>query len=436
MVEKRLRKFILPSILATVGSSCYTLADVLFISMAAGENGIAAVNLITPIFALIYAISSMAGIGAASRYSIQKYRQQPCDDYFSNAVFSTLLICVPFLLVGLFCPDMLLKLLGADATIVGLGTTYLRIVLCFTPFFMLNTILVSFVRNDGAPQLAMCATLVSCLFNVVFDYILMFPLNLGLTGAALATGCSPIISMGICLIHLLSKKNTIKFTWKTPSIKRFISSCKLGVAAFVDQISGGVTTLILNFILLGLAGNTAVAAYGVISNVALVGSSMLNGVSQGLQPMSSEATGKADEDAKKRIIKHSLLIGMIITVILLAVIWAFAEPIVSVFNSDHSAELASLASSGLKLYFIGFLFAAVNIIRAGYFSATDKSLQSTIIAVFRGVVAIVAFAFILSKLFGITGAWLAFTASELFTLILSLVCERWLKNNEIKENAA
>lgn len=425
MVEKRLRKFILPSILATVGTSCYTLADILFVSKAAGENGLAAMNFVAPVFALIYAIGSMVGIGSVSRYAIQKYKGEPCNDYFSNAIFSTLLICVPFLLVGLFCPDMLLRLLGADSAIIGLGRTYIRIVLCFTPFFLLNTIIVAFVRNDGAPKIAMCATLVSCLFNVVFDYILMFPLNLGLTGAALATGCSPIISMGICLIHLLSKRNTIKFTWKMPSLKRFISSCQLGLAAFVDQISGGITTLILNFILLGLAGNTAVAAYGVISNVSLVGSSMLNGVSQGLQPMASEATGKADEESKKQIIKHSLLIGSVIALILVVIIFAFADPIVAIFNSEQSAELAALASSGMKLYFIGFLFAAVNIIRAGYFSATDKSLQSTIIAISRGVVAIVAFSFLLSRFFGITGAWLAFAASELFTLILSLVCERY-----------
>lgn len=427
MIEKKLRKFILPSILATVGSSCYTLADILFVSRAAGENGLAAMNLVAPIFALIYAISSMVGIGAASRYSIQKYRSEDCSDYFSNSIFSSLLICVPFVLVGLLCPDMLLKLLGADPAIVSLGTTYVRIILCFTPFFMLNTILVSFVRNDDAPKIAMCATLLSCLFNVVFDYILMFPLNLGITGAALATGFSPIISMGICLIHLLSKKNTIRFTWKMPSFKRFLSSCQLGFAAFVDQIAGGITTLLLNFILLGLAGNTAVAAYGIISNVALVGSSMLSGVSQGLQPMASEATGKADEESKKRIIKHSLMIGLIIAVLLIAVIWIFAAPIVGFFNSDQSVELASLAGNGLKLYFIGFLFAAVNIIRAGYFSATDKSLQSTIIAVSRGFVAIVAFAFILSHFFGIVGAWIAFPVAELFTLILSLVCERRLK---------
>lgn len=427
MIEKKLRKFILPSILATVGASSYTLADIFFVSKAAGENGLAAMNLIAPIFALIYAISSMVGIGAATRYSIQKNRNEPCDDYFSNAIFSSLLICLPFLLVGLLCPEILLKLLGADAAIVDIGTAYVRIILCFAPFFMFNTIIVAFVRNDGAPKIAMCATLLSCLFNIVFDYILMFPLNLGLIGAALATGCSPIISIGICLIHLLSRKNTIKFTWKAPSPKRFISSCQLGVAAFVEQISGGITTLVLNFILLGLAGNTAVAAYGIISNVAILGSSMLNGVSQGLQPVASEATGKADEEAKKHILKHSLLIGSIIALSLLGIIFVFAAPIVDLFNSEQAAGLASLANTGIKLYFIGFLFASANIIRAGYFSAIDKSLQSTIIAISRGFVAIVIFAFLLSKVFGIVGSWLAFPAAELFTLILSLVCERWLK---------
>lgn len=166
---------------------------------------------------------------------------------------------------------------------------------------MLNFTFTAFVRNDNAPKTAMAATLLSGVFNIIFDYVLMFPLGLGMLGAALATGFSPVVSMCICMTHYLSKKNNIRFKFVLPSIKRFISACSLGVVAFVGEISNGIITIVFNFILLNLVGNIAVAAYGVIANTALVGVAMLNGVSQGLQPVASETYGRAEKkDLKKK----------------------------------------------------------------------------------------------------------------------------------------
>ena len=141
----------------------------------------------------------------------------------------------------------------------------------------------------------MAATLLSSLFNIVFDYVFMFPMHMGMRGAALATGVSPIISIGICMIHYLSKKNTIVFKWHLPSFKLLASAAGLGVVAFVGEIANSITTLVFNFILLALSGNNAVAAYGVIANIALVGTAIFNGVSQGLQPLASTSYGHGDQ---------------------------------------------------------------------------------------------------------------------------------------------
>ena len=106
---------------------------------------------------------------------------------------------------------LLLRLMGGDADIVALGMNYARIFLMFTPFFMCNYVVASFVRNDGDPSLAMVATLSGSLFNVVFDYIFMFPMGLGLAGAALATAVSPMLSIAICSRHFFQKDNTVQF---------------------------------------------------------------------------------------------------------------------------------------------------------------------------------------------------------------------------------
>ena len=424
-MEKQLRRYLLPNILAMIGTSCYILADTFFISLSQGPNGITALNLVLPLYGLIFALGSMIGIGSATRYALGKGRNTADYHlYFSNSIAWTLLVGAVFVALGVAVPDGVLRLMGADDTISRVGHNYIRIVLCFAPLFMLNFTCTAFVRNDGAPRIAMAATLLSGLFNILFDYLLMFPLGLGMTGAALATGFSPVVSMSICLLHYLSPRNTIRLIPTLPSLRRLLSACQLGVVAFVGEMSSGVTTMVFNFILLHLAGNVAVAAYGIVANIALVGVALFNGISQGLQPLASSCHGSGDTQGQSRIYRHSMFIGLCVSAVVVAVVVTFAGTLVAVFNSQHSAQLADYAIPGLRLYFLGFLFAGANIVKSGFYSATGRGRESSILALCRGVVAIVAFAFLLSHLFGITGVWLAFPAAELFTLLLGLVLGR------------
>ena len=422
MIEKRLRKYIFPSVLAMTGVSIYILADTFFISIAGGSDGICALNLILPIYCMVFALAALIGTGAATRYSIIKASGgTDANRYFSNAVFFSIIVSIPFIVCGLFIPDQILILLGADENVLEVGVPYFRTAMCFAPFFILNNVVTSFVRNDGSPKIVMVATLVSSFFNIIFDYVFMFPMGLGMFGAALATGVSPIVSITICSIHFFTKNNTITFEWKLPSFKRLYLSCILGVSGFIGEIASGVTGLVFNFILLSVAGNNGLAAYGIIANISIVCIAMFNGVAQGLQPMASEAEGRKEQDTKRRVLNHSALIGGIISVILVAVLCIFATPFVTVFNSEGIAELQAYGEVGLRIYSIGFLFAGMNIVIAGYFAAVDKPRECAILSLARGVVAIVFFALLLSSLLGIIGVWLAFVASEATTLILSVV---------------
>ena len=426
MIEKKLRGYVLPNILATTGTSCYVLADTLFISLAEGANGITGLNLVLPIFAITYSIGAMIGIGSATKYALLKAlgEKEEADKYFSNSFIFTLLFSLFFLMLGIFVPDVVLRLMGADDVIEAVTHSYMRVILCFSPFFMLNFTFTAFVRNDNAPKTAMAATLLSGVFNIIFDYVLMFPLGLGMLGAALATGFSPVVSMSICMTHYLSKKNSIRFELVLPSIKRFISACSLGVVAFVGEISNGIITIVFNFILLNLVGNIAVAAYGVIANTALVGVAMLNGVSQGLQPVASETYGKAEKKDLHKVHIYSLIAAMIIAMTLVVSVLVFAPVIIEAFNSEKSDILAKYAIPGIRIYFIGFIPAAFNIITAGFYSATGRGRESSIIAISRGIVAVIVFALILSRFFGVVGVWSSFFAAEMFTAILCIILMR------------
>ena len=132
---------------------------------------------------------------------------------------------------------------------------------------MMNYVFSAFVRNDNAPTLAMIGTMMGSFSNVVLDYVFMFPMGMGLAGAALATAASPIVSILICSIHFFQKKNTVQFAKTRPSVRMLTASCQLGVPAFVGEFSSGVTTTLFNYLILGLAGNVGVAAYGVIANL-------------------------------------------------------------------------------------------------------------------------------------------------------------------------
>ena len=140
-VTKQYFRYVSQNIFGLIGTSCYILADTYFIAQAAGTDGVAMLNLCLPIYNFIFAFGSMIGLGSATRYSILKAQNdERAHRYFSNGLMCAILIAVPFMLVGAFCPDAVLRLMGGDAAIVALGLQYTRIFLLFTPFFMLGDV--------------------------------------------------------------------------------------------------------------------------------------------------------------------------------------------------------------------------------------------------------------------------------------------------------
>ena len=420
-LTKQFFKYVSQNIFGLLGTSCYILADTYFIAQAAGTDGVTLLNLCLPIYNLIFAFGSMIGLGASTRYAILRAQGDArAQRYFSNAIFSVCILAVPFMLVGIFRPDGLLRLMGGDADIVALGMNYARIFLMFTPFFMCNYVVASFVRNDGDPSLAMVATLSGSLFNVVFDYIFIFPMGLGLPGAALATAISPILSIAVCSAHFIKKSNTITFVRKAPSVRLLAQSCQLGISGFVGELSSGVTTTVFNFLLLRLAGNVAVAAYGVVANFALVATAIFNGVAQGAQPLVSQCYGKNEMAGARKLLLLGCGTALGLAALLYGVVFGYTDALTALFNSENSALMAAFAHSGMRIYFVGYFFAGCNIVAAGYLGAVNRPAEASITSLCRGMVAIVVCSLVLSALFGMNGVWAAFPVSEAITLALTV----------------
>lgn len=413
-----------------MGQSVYILADTFFISVSSGANGLAVLNLILPVFGIMFAIGSMIGIGSATRYGIRRAKGEEADHYFTQSISWAVLFSIPFMLIGIFFPDKFLALLGADAELIALGKTYLRIVLVFAPFFMCNYSVTAFARNDYATSTVMAGSLAGSVFNIVFDYIFIFPAGLGFSGAALATAFCPCVTMLVCSTHYFSKKCNIGFKWKKLSVRHLISCCQLGVSAFVGEISSAVITFIFNMLILGLTGSTGVAAYGVVANLSLVGMAIMNGMAQGAQPLISESFGKGAADDVKKLLRWALTCAAAIEIVMVALVWIFTDPFIAVFNSENNQLLLEYAHTGLRLYFLGFLFAGINIMLVAYFSATANPRPAIIGSLLRGAIAIGICAIVLSRILGMNGVWLSFLASEMITFAVIPILSKYKESRK------
>lgn len=420
-VSRQFARYVSQNIAGMLGVSCYIIVDTFFISLAAGTDGITVLNLALPVFSVIFALGAMIGTGSATRFAILRAQgDRRAEEYFANAVLWSLILGAFFQAAGALIPDRIIALMGGDEGIVSLGVPYNRIFLLFAPFFMLNHVVSAFVRNDNAPALAMVGTVTGSLCNILFDYLFMFPLGMGLAGAALATAASPVISILICATHFGRKGNTIRFVRRRPSLRLLAQSAQLGVPALIGELSSGVTTTVFNFLILGLAGNVGVAAYGVVANFAIIATAIFNGISQGAQPLVSTQYGRGDREAAGRLLKLGIKTALGAALLICAVVYAFTDPLVELFNSEHSAEMSRYAYTGMRLYFPGFFFAGVNVAGSGFLSATERPRAAFTVSILRGVAAIIVCSLALSHFFGFTGIWLSFGAAEALTAIVTV----------------
>lgn len=419
---KDFAKYVSSNIISMIGLSCYILADTFFISLGMGESGLAALNISCPAFSLVFALGMLFGVGGATKFAIHSGAKERDDanKVFTHTILTVGVLSVIFVVLGATLSKQLAYALGADADTIAYSKDYVQVILCFAPFFMFNTVFQNFVRNDGAPRLTMLAMLLGNLFNIVFDWVFIFPCKLDMLGAALATGISPVISLTILSFFFIKKKNTFRLTKCRLRLKTIARISALGMPSFLSELSTGIVMIIFNKLLYELGQNTAVAAYGIIVNVAYVVNAIINGVSQGAQPLISFNFGEGNRQKIRTVLKYALITMSILTVSMYVAVCAGAEGITKIFNSEGSEQLQRLAPFGLRLYFIYSIFAGFNMLFANYFSAQNKALYSQIIIIIRCYVTILPIAYLFAYLWGITGLWLAMTASEIITLAITI----------------
>lgn len=286
---------------------------------------------------------------------------------------------------------------------------------------MCSYISVNFVRNDNNPTLTMKATLTETLSVIIIDWLLIFGCGLKIEGAALAALVSPMISLLVLTRHRHFKGRQLTLHWQLPKVRNLAKAASLGIAAALNEMSNGVSIYFFNRVFLALANNYAVAAYGVVSNIAIVVLAISNGVALGVQPIASREFGAGHFANVKQALKRGIQITLSLAAINFIILIVFKQQIISLFNTTNSSQLAAYASTGLQIYFTGIFFIALNLMLILFLTAIDMPRASFTLSLLRGYIILLPMILLLAHTAGINGVWAAVPVTELLVFIIATV---------------
>ena len=415
----------LPMVISMLVNALYNIVDSLFVAQIS-EDAMTALSLVYPVQNLINAIAIGFGVGINAQIALHlgAGEHKKANMAATHGLMLSLLHGVVITVVSILIMPTFLRMFTSDETVIRMGVTYSRIAFLFSTVIMATLAFEKIFQAVGRMRVTMVGLMAGSVCNIILDPMLIFGIGpfpkMGIAGAALATAVSPMLSIAICSRHFFQKDNTVQFVRQLPSAKLLGQSCQLGISGFVGEMSSGVTTTVFNFLLLGLAGNVAVAAYGVVANFALVATAIFNGVAQGAQPLVSRCYGHSDRAGARKLLILGSCTALALAAVLYAVVFGMTDTLVGWFNSENSVQMARFAHNGMRLYFVGYFFAGFNIVAAGYLSATNRPVEASVTSICRGVAAIVVCSLVMSALFGMNGVWAAFPASELLTAVLTL----------------
>ena len=410
-------KYVFFSILSTLGVSVYILVDTYFIALNMGTDGLTALNLCLPVFNFINGFGLMLGMGGGSRFAMRYCRveRRETDEIFTNAFCAAAAVAGCFMLTGVCFSAQITRLLGADSHIFSLAHGYLKTVLLFSPILVMNQLLICFLRNDSAARLATAGVLGSSLANIILDYVFIFRFGWGMEGAALATCVSPLFSMAIMSAHFLTGWNAFRLRLTRPSKEILASVVSLGLHAFVTEIAGGIVIVVLNFVIYRLSGNTGIAAYGIVANLAIVFTAIFTGLSGGVQPLLCQYHGERNDDAVKYLLRLSVKTAIFLSTLAYIGVCLNREGLLAIFNDSGDRQLSETALSGMQLYFLFLPFMGVNSVFSVFFASDEKPVPSQLISLLRGILLVVPLACLFYAFRSMNGIWLTVPIAEMLT---------------------
>jgi len=431
-MRKEFCKYIFPAMGSFLLSGIYSIVDGIFVGNAVGDDGLAAINLAWPLVALIISLGTGIGIGGSVIISLNKGadKHETAEKAEGTTIFFLIFSSLILIAILFFAGGPLLTLLGAKGVLHEYALIYINYLLIGAVFQVCACGLLPLIRNKGATIFAMVSMACGCITNIILDWIFVITLDMGMKGAALATVAGQIFTIILCILFYLKPENRIKLSYLIPDFKIIKSIIRVGISPFGLTYLPSVTIIFMNLQTLKYGGNAAVSAYAVLAYILSFMELMIQGISDGSQPLLSlcQGAGKKKELAIYKRWMYILAIGTggisgIITFLL-------RNHIPFLFGASESSSqiiVDATPAFALVLFLYGISKAMIS-----YFYATDKTTASAVM-VYGEVLITVGLIYLLPLWFSLDGVWYTMPVVQLILICIGLIFTRIVERQHTKE---
>ena len=421
-IKQLYRKFLTASMASAMVMSIYSFVDTIAVGQSEGPAGAAAMAVITPLYGVLIFLGILCGVGGSVLYGNARGegKEEKANALFAAATGLMLfLILFVWIIFALF-HQQIFTFFGADAELMPKVMEYARWLIWFLPVFILPTFISSFIRNDGAPELAMAAVIIGGCVNIFGDWFFVFPLGLGMTGAAIATVLGTSVQVIIMCIHFFTKKCTLRIVKPNHVKPAICQTLGIGFGASVLDLGTVILSIIMNNQIMRYGDTNALAVYGVVATITSLFQALYCGVGQAIQPIVSANCGAMQADRIKQVWKMSLTTVIVLGIGFTAVGELFPTQIVRLFM-DVTPEVLTVAPGIIRPFFLLFLFLGVTVLATYHLQSIMHGRMSMMIAVLRSVVISGLLIYILPLVMGILGVWVAMPISELIVAVIAVL---------------
>lgn len=423
-LKRQFFKFVIPSIIAMWVFSIYTIVDGFFVANFAGELELSAVTIVVPYVNFLFAIAIITGVGSQTIIGIElgKGNRDEANKVFTFIILFILAFSIILSILGIIFMDQIINFLGADSSLFNLSHQYLSVIVFFSPFYIIAYAFEVLVKVDGFPRTAIIGAVSACMTNIILDYILIDKFQMGVKGAALATGIAQFLSCLIFFIHFRSAKGYLRFVKIKMTASEIVEYLKTtvvyGFGEFISELNTATFVFIFNLFIIKYLSPEYLSAYAVINYMSLFANSTFQGVCHGTLPLLSYYHGSEEREKSLKIIKMSFIFIFIVSVIMYAIAYFGAKTQFEMFLENKNMISASIRP--MRIYALMFLLAGHNLFIASLSSAIGDPKYSIIINILRGSVSLFISIYLCVHLLGTRYLFFGAIISEFMVFLISL----------------
>lgn len=421
-LKKLYLRFLIPSLGSAMVMSIYTLTDAIVIGKGVGSNALAALSITTPLLCILMSMGILFGVGGSVKMSVYRGAQnyKKANRFFTLSFAALAVIAIVLWIIYGFGISVLLRIMGANDTLYPYALAYMKYINVFLPVAVFSNYIAIFVRADEDPNRAMAGVLLGGVTNIALDIIFVFPMQMGIGGAALASAIGMVIQVLVGITHFFSKKNKLKFIQPKHIISSVAQIIGSGIPSFFNEFANGFIVLLFNIQILKYCGESALSVYSVISNCVILFNSLFTGVGQSVQPIIATNYGGGKWDRIGKIKKMAFM-----TIIVMGLLFSmsgilFPTGVCSVFMNPDS-KMKHIAQMGLRIYFAAFLPMGINLLASYYLQSILSVKKSLCISLLRNVILSSIAILVFPVVFGSNSLWMVMPVVEIAVMVVSVL---------------